>query len=251
MSETGVLNLELRYLKDVVAISAGNSLYVSEVLLCDPYTRTSPHNIRALVGNVGKPGLALLLLPKHSMRREPDLESWQMVNHTEFDGVFQDNFQGTSLHISLTGYEQPLNTGQHGGRDKEVYYLEVVVAALHDGSWVADLDILNPIMARNAIPQNNIRYLPLICSHNDAEQADSSHLARLTSIDNWYEFLDRPQNAMIVRAKGNWTARLALATVTANMQQSLIIGSEKICWACAKHFTRLLGLDPQLQNFLC
>ena len=251
MFETGVLNMHLHYFDEVVAMSAGNTLYVSEVLLCDPSTRSSPHRIRALVGNVGKPGLALLLLPKNPMRQEPDLETWQMVNHAEFDGIFQDNFRGTSLHLSLTGYEQALNIGQHRGRDKEVYYLEAVVAALHDGSWVADLDIWNISRKPDDVQRKWIQHLPLICSHNDAEQADFSYLAKLTSIDNWYEFLDRPQNAMIVRAKGNWTARLAFATAAANMQQPLVVGSEKICWACAKHLIHLLRLDPCRQTFLC
>ncbi|MCJ1380323.1 hypothetical protein MMC17_003426 [Xylographa soralifera] len=250
MFETGVLNLSLQDFKDVVAISAGNTLYVSEVLLCDPSARSSPHKIRALVGNVGKPGLALLLLPKNTMRREPDLETWQMVNHNEFDGVFQDNFRGTSLHLSLTGYQQPLNVGQHGGRDKEVFYLEAVVAALHDGSWVADLDIWNAVREPNDVQRKLIQHLPLVCSHSDAEQADFSYLAKLTSIDKWYEFLDRPQNAMVVRAKGNWTARLAFATATANMEQPLVVGSEKICWACAKHLILLHGLNPCKQTFL-
>ncbi|MCJ1437562.1 hypothetical protein MMC27_006949 [Xylographa pallens] len=251
MFETGVFNMYSGDFDEVVAISAGNTLYVSEVLLCDPSARPSPHRIRALVGNIGKPGLALLLLPKNPIRREPDLETWQMVNHAEFDGIFQDNFRGTSLHLSLTGYEQALKIGQHGGRDKQIYYLEAVVAALHNGSWVADLDIWNTNRKLDNFLKKNIQHLPSLCSHSDAEQADFSYLAKLTSIDNWYEFLDRPQNAMIVRAKGNWTARLAFATATANMQQPLVVGSEKICWACAKHLILLLGLDPCKQTFLC
>lgn len=258
MFETGGLNLRPQDFEGVVAISSGNSLYVSELLLCDPYAGVEPHLIRCLVGNVGKPGLSLLLLPKNPIHREPDLDTWELVNHAEFDGLYEDNFRGTSLHLSLTGYEQALNIGKHGGRDKEVCYLEAVIAALDNGTWVADLDILYRPPQPESIFQNiwvgndGHYYLPGDCRHKVQERADfASRFNHLTSIDNWFEVFDRPLNASIVRVRGNWIARLALATVMMNEKRPMIIGSQEICWACVGELANSANLDPRQQVILC
>lgn len=258
MFETGGLNLRPQDFEAVVAISSGNTLYVSELLLCDPHAVVEPHLIRCLVGNVGKPGLSLLLLPKNPIHREPDLDTWELVNHAEFDGLYEDNFKGTSLHLSLTGYEQALNIGKHGGRDKEVCYLEAVIAALDNGTWVADLDVLyrtfqtERIFWEFCVQHDEHYYLPTYCRHKMQERADfASNFSHLTSIDNWFEVFDRPSNASIVRARGNWIARLALATVMTNQKTPMIIGSQEICWACVRVLTDSANLDPKKQVFLC
>lgn len=258
MFETGSLNLRSQDFEGVVAISSGNSLYVSELLLCDPYAGVQPHLIRCLVGNVGKPGLSLLLLPQNPIHREPDLDSWELVNHAEFDGLFEDNFRGTSLHLSLTGYEQALNIGKHGGRDKEVCYLEAVIAALDNGTWVADLDILYHPPQPESLFQNiwvgydGHYYLPRDCQHKVQERVDfASRFNHLTSIDNWFKVFDRPLNASIVRVRENWIARLALATVMMNEKRPMIIGSQKICWACVGELADSANLDPKQQVILC
>ena len=257
MFETGGLDIQSNYLEDVVAISSGNSLYVSELLLCDPYPAPKSHLVRYLVGNVGKPGLSLLLLPENPIHREPDLDTWELVNHAKFEGTYEDNFKGTSLHLSLTGYEQALNIGKQGGRDKEVYYLEAVVAALDNGTWVADLDILyrsfqSKFRKDMSVGNDGHYHLPTHCRHTPQNRADfGSTSNHLTSTDNWFEVFDCPSNASIVRARGNWIARLALAATSMNQKRPMIIGSQEICWACVGKIITSAHLNPDKQVILC
>ena len=255
MFDTGYLDLQTEDLDDVLAISSGNALYASEILLCDPTCPPKEHALRHLIGNVGKPGLALLLSPRDTILREPDFETWQLVNHDKFEGVFEDSFASTSLHLSLTGYEQPLNIQRHGGRDKEAFYLEAVISAHENGAWVADLNFSdlfrNIYQAKGDLPlRSPLRFLPPTCKHDAAEESDTTAFPILSSIDNWYEYLDRPSNAAIIRARGNWIARSAFAAIRLPEQEKLI-GSEKICWACVKELMISQGLLTGRQLFLC
>jgi hypothetical protein len=59
---------------DVIAISTGDSIYVSSHLLCDPAELVNSV-LQRLVGNLGKSGLALLVPPKDPLCLEPDAES--------------------------------------------------------------------------------------------------------------------------------------------------------------------------------
>jgi hypothetical protein len=53
------------------------------------------------------------------------------------------------------------------------------------------------------------------------------------SIDNWEELLDPPRHgAMIIRAHGNWLARLALTVVCANSDLDTIVLGKEPCWSC-------------------
>jgi len=100
--ESGFHNLDLDYFNDVVAISAGNTLYVSKLLIKDPASVVDGTGLHCLIGNIGRPGIALLLLAKEPELREYDLESWDQVNHNAFDGSLEDNFQCISVHLKLT-----------------------------------------------------------------------------------------------------------------------------------------------------
>ena len=223
--DTGYIDLQVEDLKDVLAISSANSIYASAFLFCDPGHRPPGHHLRHVIGNVGKPGLALLLSSRDTVLREPDLETWQLVNHARFDGCFDDHFSSTTLHLSLTGYEQRLNTSRYGCRDKEAFYLEAVVSAYDKGTWAADLDLLHLIHGR-------FLRIDASCGHDSHTRSDFSIFPGLTSIDNWHEYLDRPPNTAVIRASGNWVARLAFAAIPLANKESLIMASESICWKC-------------------
>ena len=235
MFDTGCLDLDLNVFDEVIAVSSANNIYASEILSGDPW-QLSTSNLRHVTGNVGKPGLALLLSPGDTILREPDLETWELVNHVPYDGKCEDNFKATSLHLSLTGYEQPLNTGEQGRRDKEAYYIEAVVSAYDRGTWVADLDLLYFVRRFGAGWYNGSAFarLPNFCAHDAALGKNTSAFAKLTSIDNWYEFQDAPKNAAVIRASRNWVARLALAATHFDKGYILIIAFEDICWACVQ-----------------
>ena len=235
--DTGNVELSVQDLENVFAISTGSSLYILESLFCDPYTISlcpSGRRVRHLIGNIGKPGVCLLVSTPDALVREADLENWRLVNHNPFDGQLQDSFRGTSLYLHLTGYEQSIVDREHSGRDKMVKYFQVVISTYDQGEWVADID-LRMLMA----PQANLGTLdPWLtlansCSHSEKDQGDFKRLPPLVTVDNWHEFLDPPITTSVIRARGNWLARLALAAVAKQQGMSLIVASENICWACA------------------
>ena len=223
--DTGYLDLRTEDLEDVLALSSANSIYASEFLFCDPSRRPPDYRLRHVIGNVGKPGLALLLSPRNTILREPDIDTWQLVNHAKFDGCFEDNFPSTTLHLSLTGYEQRLNTSRYGCRDKEAFYLEAAVKAYDKGAWFADLDLLHLL-------HDPFLHVGGSCLHNSSAQQDFSDIHDPVSIDNWHEYLERPPNTAVIRASGNWVARLAFAAIPLADKEELIIVSEMMCWAC-------------------
>ena len=245
MFESGELNLEPDDLEDVMAVSSSNNLYASEVLFCDPYESPPVHAFRHVVGNVGKPGLVLLLSPRNSIFREPGLESWEMVNHAPFDGRFEDNFASTSLHLYLTGYEQPVNMNDHGDRDSVVHFVEAAVSAHDRGLWYADLDLLR--LSRRNWP----RCSAADCPHNEEQAADVSRVADFASIDNWYEVLDPPRNPAIVRSQGNWIARLALSAIPSPENPKLMVITDKPCYACIDDHRKHLSDGITNPIFLC
>jgi hypothetical protein len=163
--------------------------------------------------------------------KDPGYDNWQNVQHEDFDGSFENNFPETSLHLSFTGYEQALNTGQHGLLDNEVYFLQAVVQAYEKGNWVADLDILSAL--NTGLGSKTVSRLP-DCKETGLEVEDFSYLDQLTSIDSWAELIDQPSNAAIVRANGNWLARLAVTVVAFQKGRQVFIASEKVCWKCVQ-----------------
>ena len=247
--DTGHIDLDTGDLKDVLAVSSANSIYALEFLFRDPLHKSRNQRICHVIGNVGKPGLALLLSPRNTLLREPDLETWQLVNHAPFDGKLEDNFSSTSLHLSLTGYEQQLNIPkQQGARDREAYYLEAVVSAFDKGAWVADLDLFHLL-------HGHFTYIsprPMCRWHNGADAHTTSSFSALTSVDNWFEYLDRPPNSAVIRAHGNWVARLALAAIPLTDKDPLVVlGSDKICWTCVEASLREEGHSMDERLFLC
>ena len=166
-----------------------------------------------------------------------------MVNHTNFDGKIENNFKGTSLQLSLTGYEPIVNIPDtQGRRYKEVAYVEAVVSTHDCGKWVGDIDVLS--LYRNSssilsdfgsevinamkVETRAVKALPAFCEHTESEKNNYSNFRNLTSIDNWPEFLDPPPNPAIIRANGNWIARLALAAAMQGREDSAVWGSEQI-----------------------
>lgn len=177
-----------------------------------------------------------------------DHDNWRLVNERAFDGRYENNFRSTSLHLSMTGYEESLNHTRHGARDREHFYLETVISAYEGGKKVADLDLLK--VANEMVTQESqfptitdhatlrsplLRFPPETCNHDEGPRCDASVFGPLTSLDNWFEVLDRPANSAIMRAQGNNLARLALAALCVEKNIELIVFPEnQVCWACAR-----------------
>ncbi|GIK05453.1 hypothetical protein Aspvir_009563 [Aspergillus viridinutans] len=143
--ESGTVNVDNTDLTRVMAISSGNSLFIAKRLIHDPIPSIEMTScaVAHVVGNVGKPGISLLTAPLELEIRKHDLERWRFINHYPFDGDQSGGrFEGTSIHLSFTGFEVPVTLESSSYREMEAYYLETKVAMNDGGEWVADLDIL-------------------------------------------------------------------------------------------------------------
>ncbi|KAF2732836.1 hypothetical protein EJ04DRAFT_389321, partial [Polyplosphaeria fusca] len=210
-------------LSNVMAMSSGDSIFVAAHLLVDPLDSRDlkPSSISRIRGNIGKPGIAMLLPPPELQVRPRNSASWQVINHTPFDGYFLDAFDGTSLHLSFTEYSRPMDVGIHGVRDADIYFLEAYVQVYFKGQWIGDVDIVSSLESEfmTLLDSRHASSGPSECCH----QAKNLRAFRLIAIDNWDEFVDSPDEGMIVRAKNNWLARLAAASLSSQMQRKTVV----------------------------
>ncbi|KAK7996440.1 nucleolar complex-associated protein [Apiospora arundinis] len=224
--ETCMLDINPRTIGSrTFAICHDTSIFVAASLLNDPAETTSEVGVERLVGNIGKPGLAFLVSPASPRIRKLDYSSWHMVSHNPFDGMAEDNLRGTSMHLSFTGYELPLDLGQQGNHETPAYFLETAISVYDGAKWVADVDIFEP-SGWNCIEQS------IVCDH-DSEACEVG-IARMqaVSIDSWVELLDPPTETAVVRAYKNPIGRLAALALA--MRQSANVGVVRgdPCWAC-------------------
>jgi hypothetical protein len=132
MFESGNVNLDPVRLRKVMALSSGNSIYVAKPLLDDPSTIHSKHEVRRVIGNIGRPGIGMLYPPENLRIPVADLASWKCVNHNAFNGKKENNFGATSMHLTFTGYEERI--GANGLQDARVYLLESVISVRDGGN---------------------------------------------------------------------------------------------------------------------
>ena len=203
--QTGRVDIDPEDLDGAMAISYNDSIFVAQTVLADPSHSDKVSPVRRIIGNVGKPGLVILIPPHAPEVRERSVGDWRVVNHAPFDGKYENNFRSTSLHLALTGYMLPIGVGERGSLTHEAHLVETVISAYEAGEWVADLDVLKAI--------SNYK-------HGWTENAKKDMkitLPPLVSIDNWQEILDNPESSAVVRACGNEQARLAIATVASQL----------------------------------
>ena len=111
LCEYGVHQIDPTLLQHVFAMSSRNSIFVAAPLLDDPGHDVTSHDIRRVIGNIGRAGIAMMTPPQAPRTRSAELESWELINHAPFDGKPADSFQNTSLHLSFTQYTMPIHTG--------------------------------------------------------------------------------------------------------------------------------------------
>jgi hypothetical protein len=227
MFETRNINLDPRSLERVMAISTGNSLYVAMPLISDPFDCPDPSEVKHVVGNIGRPGISLMIPPVVPMIRKVDESRWVMINHTDFDGYLNDSFQHTSLHLSFTRYELPV-VSEHGYQGAEASFIETIVSIFDRKEWVADLDVLS---ALNHSILERVGVHDITCTHTCRLKQPTSCL---TSIDSWHEFLDPPENPCVIRSPRNWIGRLSTAALSVQQGARTVIlkDADQMCWEC-------------------
>lgn len=244
MFESGGFDFTPHQLDKVMAMSAGDSIYVAAAILCDPAIRPEPYEIRRIVGNIGRAGIAFLIPPSNPRIKELDLETYQVINHDPYDGKLEDSFQGTTLHLGFSGYEFPLEAGDHRGRHQEAFFVETRISTHDRGEWVADLDALSCLASSDLC---RVNFQSEDCGHTPSERHCPTELPLIT-IDRWEELLEKPRDSAVVCAHGNWLARLAAATVSVKMGNNTLLLADDGCWKCSEKTLIRVPEHPELRE---
>lgn len=249
MLDSGTSNIDPKSLTRVFAMSTGNSIYVAGAMMCDPYEKSGASEIQRVTGNIGRAGISFLLAPPNPNIRQPQIQNWRQINHLPFDGTSNDCFQHTSVHLSFTTYEMPLQTeGERHIVDQPFKLVETLIAVYDRRDWVADLDLLQALDQGSVEGITNVHRV--ICSPVETNHPyekfcklrprmsfgaalDTWPQLKLTCIDNWDELLEPPETGdIIVRAQNNWLARLALAGTCVQLGYIVVVLEDNICWPC-------------------
>lgn len=178
-----------------------------------PFDPPASHDIRHILGNIGHPGLTLLVAPQEPKIRKPS-DAFNVVAHAPYDFQRENNFTGTSLHLSFTDWKFPLNPSDERTIGQEVMVVESVISVLDRG---ADLDIM-------CIDFKELPRIATVCDKHERNTHDSNY--DYFSIDSWDELLDEPEGVGIFRAHENWAARLAAVSILSRQGQAhIVLGS--------------------------
>jgi hypothetical protein len=126
----------------------------------------------------------------------------------------------------------PLDIGLTGNCDREVYILETLVSVHEAGQWVADLDMLGSL-ANRRLEHDLARKSSCTNDHWEVWHTDLPG-RQLISLENWSEFLDRPDSGSIFKAMGNWQARLAGAILGLAQGHRVFVVQPDVCWKCVR-----------------
>lgn len=229
MFDSGTCNLDPDSLREAFSMSSGNSIYVAAPLLCDPYEIPRQCEVRRVIGNVGRPGITMLVPPAEPKTRTLNNENWTLINHSPFEGKLEDCFQQTTIHLGFTQYDMPLNDGLQGHHiiDRTASLVETLVSVHDRGQWIADPDVLAALGQKRG---RDMRLHSSACTCREAKDVQKAHKRKynhsyedvfgnskvpLVSLDNWEEFLDAPSDGvLVVRAHQNWLARLAFTVMS-------------------------------------
>ena len=225
MMETGNQNLDPRDLQSVMAVSVGDSIYAAAELVSDPWSVTT--KVTRAHGNVGKPGVSLLVPPLRPKVRKPATNEWNVINHDEWDGRCQDSFENTSMHLLLTESRIPYARESDGARDIQAFFQEAVVQVYDKGTWVGDVDLVKTLSGRPSTTWT----VPAECPHGTVptDYSRSKKPEKIVTIDNWFELLDRPACPAVVRSAGNWIGRLAATGLCSNIEFRTLILPQTSC----------------------
>ncbi|RYP35418.1 hypothetical protein DL767_003825 [Monosporascus sp. MG133] len=209
-------------LRNVMAISSCNSLFIASSLISDPASSPRKANVQHIMGNVGRPGTALLLPPVAPRNISKNIQRWPLIQLGSWDGIPKDSFLDSSLHLSFTGSTQEVDTGYSGAQDKELYILESVVSLHGMGEWIADLDIVKALQDPPLVYRHRQKRIPRSlpgtaasktrCADGHEVQYQYERLP-LAAVENWAELVEETNKDRIFLAANNWQARLAATMI--------------------------------------
>lgn len=246
--ESGQFSISPSSLEGVIAMSSYDSIFVVSDLMSDPSEDNIQHPIKRVFGNMGRSEMAFLIPPADPRFKQADPGSWHLINHFSFDGQFIDSFRSTSLHLSLTDFELPLDVGARGLRDRQAVLLESVITVNDKGLDLGDLDILSAFESDLVVRIRSCTHDTNSEQHEDTVDSSAPRTTgrtvqssqdslvsytSLTSLDCWDELLDPPANSKsIFRATGNWQARLAAMATCKQKGYRVRVLPKKPCVQC-------------------
>ncbi|KAH7380276.1 hypothetical protein DE146DRAFT_624942 [Phaeosphaeria sp. MPI-PUGE-AT-0046c] len=228
--DSGTVDLDPTEFKHSFALCSEDTIYVPAIVLSDPFTRVAEYEMKSILGNIDRQGLSILVPPFEPRVRKPS-DSYNLVTHAAYDFQREDNFRGTSLHLSFTDWTFPLAAAGSRMIDHDAQVVEAVISVRDRGQWVADIDILDVDF------QHMVRF-DSISSCNGTHDEDYDY--DYTSIDSWEELLDNPPSVGIFRAHGNWAARLAAVSILSRSDPGGghnfgLFGPESFCLKCLEN----------------
>ncbi|KAF5552211.1 hypothetical protein FNAPI_7126 [Fusarium napiforme] len=177
----------------IMGLSFEDSIIVPASLIHDPGEKVS--HLTRILGNIGRPGLTLLIAPANPMLAPLDEGVWRISNLNRFNGKAEDTLSTTSLHLSFTDWTQPLSSrGASGSRDVQCALMEAVVSIKDSGQWVGDVDILKALES----DMIHMARLDPFCSHARGTLPQN----HMHSIECWDELRDCPEEQLVIRASG-------------------------------------------------
>lgn len=239
--ETGDQDLDPKLLSNVMAIVVGNSIYANSALSSDPHESPNRCRLSRTFGNIGKSGVSLLIAPPSPRVKENDTGEWYIIGHEPWDGTTANQFNKTSLHLSLTEYRVPFTANHQGQRDMQAFFQEAIVS-VYDGSvWVGDVDIVKALSSKTS----KLTRVSSKCDsgHMDGEsqtwttrrqlqklnKEKNAGTKQIVCADSWQEILDKPKNPVILRCHGNWVGRLAVASISTQLGYRTILLPKNVC----------------------
>ncbi|KAK5664008.1 hypothetical protein OQA88_222 [Cercophora sp. LCS_1] len=210
----GCFDLEPSSLRNVFAVAFEDSIYVlmrvgvlefaiscafllifPVQLVCDPWDQPRPFELKKITGNVGRPGLTLMLPPDEVIMRNHDPASWRAVSTTLFNGQQENYFSSTSMHLSFTKYQIPFVAGNRRQIiDTQVHFVETVISVHDSGVWVGDVDILKAFRSEHCLRLDE--------DHDCDEESPGQEMPKIgdvISVESWHDILDPPPRQFVFR----------------------------------------------------
>ena len=224
--QTRSSNIEPDDLQEVRAISFDNSIFVAAALLTDLHTVADSKELRHIIGNVGFPGLNLMVAPAGGLKiRRAANEVRKLSHHSEYDFKRVDYFKESSLHLSFTGQRFPVIA-----TDMDTIDQQSVVSLWEGGDHIADLNILD-----SQRKELNRVHLDCTCSLLQIKIQDID----IRCLDSWQDVLRPPRRMAVMRAHSNWSARLAATSIFLQQHKEhavALLPPGPLCWNCLERF---------------
>lgn len=232
MFECGQL-LDVAHFREVFAITSHDAIFVATPLLADPHDVPIETEIKRVLGNIGKPGVSLLVPPPEPRIREMNTDVWNLLNHNSFLGEIENSFQRTSMHLSFTQFQQGLldQTINEHHIDANTVLHEALIQVFDSSAWVGDLDVLSTLNSRL------ISRVQCNCSGDTHSSLDTLQQSfRMITVDSWEELMIPPVDPAIsvVRTAGNWIGRLAAVGISIRMRRLTVVLPNNRCWRCTE-----------------